>query len=172
MSNHRVSQVTIESVEWKLKKIKESKAPGPDDIPNWLLKSFSHLLSEPVCYLINMSFQKQLLPTLWKKANVIPLQKNQIIEDFNKDLRPISLTPTLSKIAEDFVLQEHVKPAVLKKIRPDQYGCVPYSSTTHALIYLIHHWLEATDVMGSEVRVILMDYKKAFDLIDHNLLMC
>jgi hypothetical protein len=26
--------------------------------------------------------------------------------------------------------------------------------------------------MGSEVRVILMDYKKAFDLIDHNLLMC
>jgi hypothetical protein len=40
------------------------------------------------------------------------------------------------------------------------------------LIYLIHHWLEATDVMGWEVRVILMDYKKAFDLIDHNLLMC
>jgi hypothetical protein len=65
-----------------------------------------------------------------------------------------------------------MEPAVLKKIRPDQYGCVPYSSTTHALIYLIHHWLEATDVMGSEVRVILMDYKKAFDLIDHNLLMC
>jgi hypothetical protein len=170
--NHRIPKVSIESVERKLRTIKESKAPGPDEIPNWFLKTFSHLLAEPVCYLINSSFQKHVLPTIWKKANVIPLPKNQTIEEFNKDLRPISLTPTLSKIAEEYVVQEHVKPAVLKHIRPDQYGCVPFSSTKHALIYLIHHWLEATDATGSEVRVILMDYKKAFDLIDHNLLMC
>ena len=57
---------------------------------------------------------------------------------------PISFTPTLSKIAEEYVVQEHVKPAVLKHIRPDQYDCVPFSSTKHA----------------SEVRVNLMDYKK------------
>ena len=62
----------------------------------------------------------------------------------------------------------YVKPAVLKHIRSDQYGCVPFSSTApHTLIYLIHHWLETTDVMGSKVRVIVMDYKKAFDLINH-----
>ncbi|CAB4042788.1 Hypothetical predicted protein, partial [Paramuricea clavata] len=101
-------------------------------------------------------------------ANVIPLPKNKTIEEFNKDLLSISLTPALSKIAEEYVVQEHVKPAVLKHIRPDQYGSVPFSSTKHALIYL----LLATDVTGSEVRVILMDYKKAFDLTDHNLLMC
>ena len=165
VTNHRIPKVSIESVERKLRTIKESKAPGPDEIPNWFLKSFSHLLAEPVCYLINSSFQKQVLPTIWKKANVIPLPKNKSIEEFNKDLRPISL-------AEEYVVQEHVKPAVLKHIRPDQYGCVPFSSTKHALIYLIHHWLQATDGTGSEVRVILMDYKKAFDLIDHNLLMC
>jgi hypothetical protein len=40
------------------------------------------------------------------------------------------------------------------------------------ILYLIHHCLEATDATGSEIRVIVMDYKKAFDLIDHNLLMC
>ena len=171
VTDHPVPHVTIESVERKLRTIKEFKAPGPDDIPNWLLKNFSYLLAEPICYLINSSYQKQCLPTIWKKANVIPLPKNPHIQEFNKDLRPISLTPTLSKIAEDYVVQEHVKPAVLKHVRSDQYGCVPLSSTIHALIYLMHHWLEATDVMSSEVRVILMDYKKAFDLIDHNLLM-
>ena len=113
VTDHPVPHVTIESVERKLRTIKEFKAPGPDDISNWLLKNFSYLLAEPICYLINSSYQKQCLPTIWKKANVIPLPKNLHIQEFNKDLRPISLTPTLSKIAEDYVVQEHVKPAVL-----------------------------------------------------------
>ena len=104
VTNHRIPKVSIESVERKLRTIKESKEPGPDEIPNWFLKTFSHLLAEPVCYLINSSLQKQVLPTIWKKANVIPLPKNQTIEEFNKDLRPISLTPTLSKIAEKYML--------------------------------------------------------------------
>ena len=37
--------------------------------------------------------------------------------------------------------------------------------------YYTYHWLEATDVIGSEVRVNLMDYKTAFDLIYYNILM-
>ena len=64
----------------------------------------------------------------------------------------------------------HVKPAVLKHIRPDQYGCIPQSSTAHALINLIHQWSKATDGTSSDVRVLVMDYRKAFDLIDHSLL--
>ena len=62
----------------------------------------------------------------------------------------------------------HVKPAVLKHIRPDQYGCISQSSTTHALINLIHQWSKATDGTSSDVRVLVMDYRKAFDLIDHD----
>ena len=59
VTNHHV---TIESVERKQRTIKEFKAPGPDDIPNWL-KNFSYLLAEVICYLINSSLQKQCLPT-------------------------------------------------------------------------------------------------------------
>ena len=92
------------------------------------------------------------------------------MNDINTDLRPISLTPTISKIAEEYVVVNHVKPAVLKHIRPDQYGCIPQSSTTHALINLIHQWSKATDGTSSDVRVLIMDYRKAFDLIDHSLL--
>ena len=51
----------------------------------------------------------------------------------NKHLRPISLTPAMSKVAEDFVVRSHVGPAVLKQIDPDQYGGIPNSSTLHAL---------------------------------------
>ena len=48
-------------------------------------------------------------------GNVIPLSKKVKIEDFTKDLRPISLTHTLSKVAEHFIVHKHVKPAILKK---------------------------------------------------------
>jgi len=53
---------------------------------------------------------------------------------------------------------------------PNQFGFIPDSSTTFALISMLHHWSEATDGTGAHVRVAPLDYKKAFDLVDHNLL--
>ena len=35
---------------------------------------------------------------------------------------------------------------------------------------MIHHWSQATDGSEAAVRIILIDYRKAFDLIDHNVL--
>ena len=35
--------------------------------------------------------------------------------------------------------------------------------------YRVHNWSQATDATGAAVRVVLFDYRKAFDLIDHNL---
>ena len=79
----------------------------------------------------------------------MPLPKTKIVEDTAMDLRPISLTPTLSKIAEHYVVHEHVKPAVLKRLGTDQFGCIPESSTAHALINLLRNWAHATDGTGT-----------------------
>ena len=38
VTNHPIPKVSIESVGRKLRTIKESKAPGPDEIPNWFFK--------------------------------------------------------------------------------------------------------------------------------------
>jgi hypothetical protein len=84
--------------------------------------------------IINSSIAEGSLPTIWKLANVVPLPKKSKIEDITADLRPISLTPTLSKLAEHFIVHEHVKPAILEKLGSDQFGCIPGSSTTHALV--------------------------------------
>ena len=35
---------------------------------------------------------------------------------------------------------------------------------------MLHHWTRATDGTGSAVRAVLFDYCKAFDYIDHQLL--
>ncbi|CAB3993736.1 Hypothetical predicted protein [Paramuricea clavata] len=55
-------------------------------------------------------------------------------------------------------------------IHPNQYGFIPGSCTTLALISLIHRWTETVDARDGIVRALLTDYRKAFDLIDHNVL--
>ena len=97
------------------------------------------------------------LPQSWKLANVAPIPKQTPVYDVNKHLRRISLTPVLSKLAEDFVVDRYVKPAVLAKVDPRQFGTVPGSSTTEALISMTHAWYSATDGNRASVRVILFD---------------
>ena len=63
-----------------------------------------------------------------------------------------------------------MKPAVLKKIDPNQYGAIPKSPTMFALLSMVHNWTSELDGTGSKTRIILFDYQKAFDLIDHRIL--
>jgi len=86
-----------------------------------------------------------------------------------KDLRTISLTACLSKVAEDSAVHDYMKPAVLKVLDPNKYGAVPNSSTTRALIHMVHSWARATDGNSTTIRTVLFDCRKAFDLIDHRI---
>ena len=65
-------------------------------------------------------------------------QKTKPVKEIKKVLRPISLTPSISKVAEDFVVTEHVKPAVLCSLDPSQFGAIPKSSTTFVLLEMLH----------------------------------
>ena len=78
--------------------------------------------------------------------------------------------PCLSKVAEDCVVVDYVKPAVLQILNPNQYGAVSKSFTTQALIHMVNRWSKETDGNGATVRVTLFYYQKAFDLIDHKIL--
>ena len=162
--------VSNESVYKKLMKLNRSKAHGPDSILGWVLKENADLLAEPIADILNSSYREGRLPSSWKEADVVPVPKQRPVQDINKHLRPISLTPILSKIAEEYVVDTYVKPAVLSKIDPQQFGTVPKSSTTHALVSMIHSWAKSTDGNGSTTRVVLFDFRKAFDLIDHHVL--
>ena len=80
-------------------------------MPNWLLREYAVILALPISLLLNASYKQQRLPAIWKLANVSPLPKVKIVQDLKKELRPISLTPNISKVAEHFVVNDYVKPA-------------------------------------------------------------
>ena len=106
------------------------------------------------------------METSWHKP--IPTEKQ--VSNISKHLWPILLTPALSKLAENFIVEKHIAPAVLKIIDSSQFGGIPYSSATHKLISMVHSWAEVTDGTGSAARVALFVYRKAFDLIDRHIL--
>jgi len=168
-----ISTLPLATEFWVLKKLSSlnpAKASGPDSIPTWLLKENADLLAPVVTKIINSSLLEAKVPSSWKHADVVPIPKQTPVLDVNKHLRPISLTPVLSKVAEEFVVEHHIKPAVMKSIDPRQFGTIPGSSTTEALISMIHTWNGGTDGNGATARVILFDFKKAFDLVDHHIL--
>ena len=68
------------------------------------------------------------------------------------------------------MVEQYVKPGVLEKVDPGKFGTIPGSSTIEALISMTHAWYKATDGNGATVRAVLFDFKKAFDLIDHGIL--
>ena len=154
----------------ELRRFTCNKATGSDGIPNWLLKEYADILSYPITSVLNRSFAEQRLPTRWKNTDVIPVPKKKPVNDIKNQLRPISLTPSIFKIAEDFVVKFHIGPAVLKVIDPHQFGAIPKSSTEQALISIVDYLLRETDGASAAVRLALFDCRKAFDLIDHYLL--
>jgi len=83
-------------------------------------------------------------------------------------LRPISLTPTLSKLLESFI-GAWILQRIENKLYVNQYGALKGRSTTHALVDIVHHWHKAIDE-GQSVRAVFIDFAKAFDHVDHNIL--
>ncbi len=57
------------------------------------------------------------------------------------------------------------------KISHSQYGGLPRSSTINALVNLIHKWHKSMDEMHRVIRIVFLDFRKAFDHIDHNKLL-
>jgi hypothetical protein len=81
------------------------------------------------------------------------------------DIRPISLTPIISKILESYVGQ-WILTYVTGYLDRRQYGGIKGRSTTHALVDMLHHWHQALNE-NKNVRALFIDYAKAFDHVNH-----
>ena len=63
-----------------------------------------------------------------------------------------------------------VDDTVMPQLDERQFGEIASTGTTDALVEMIHKWSAATDKPDTFVRVLFIDYRKAFDLINHDLL--
>ena len=111
VNNPEFLVVIEETVYSYLSKLNPAKGCGPNEISNWLLRDYAAILAFPISTILNASFKQQHLPTLWKLANVLPIPKSKPVQNLEKDFRPISLTPSMPKVAEECMVNRYIKPA-------------------------------------------------------------
>ena len=152
-----------------LSSLQTSKAVGPYNIPNRILKDFALELAPLVCDIYNQSLREGYIPALLKSSIVTPIPKVSPPALIEQDLRPISLTCTLAKVMEGFTCSR-LLPQLEGKIDPCQFSRKGHS-TTDALIYMLQAIYEAVDSGEASARIFFADFSKGFDLIDHSILM-
>ena len=143
---------------------------GPDNAPGFVLRDNASVLAAPLACLFNSSLREGVVPAMWKGANVIPLPKQKPPHSLEKYIRPISLTPIVSKVFESIIMT-WVDEILESKIDVKQFGGRPGMHTTDALVEMVHNCYKTTDALGTYVRVIFLDLAKAFDLINHEMLL-
>ena len=127
----------------KIRAAKKPRSGVPTDLPKLTTQEFSPELSTPVSRIINSMFQLGEWPTHWKLEHVIPIGKVHMPET-EDDLRPISLTPFFSKVAEHFVVMWLLE-YIGEKIDFRQYGGQKGNSITHYIIEFVNFILSCQD---------------------------
>ncbi|XP_022803272.1 uncharacterized protein LOC111340657 [Stylophora pistillata] len=165
-----VPDITNAQVLQIIKGISPHKAAGIDKISARFLHIAALILAPSIARLINMSFSTGTFPTRWKTANVTPLFKQGAASD-PSNYRPISVLPVVSKVIERHMHNSLYAFLMDNNFYSRQSGFGGMHSTETALIKLVDELLFGLDnnhVCG----MVLVDYQKAFDMVDQKLLLC
>ena len=165
-----IPDIDKEKVMNFLSNIDTSKSTGTDNIGPRLLNLAAPHIADSLTFICNHSINNSTFPNKWKEAKVVPLHKNGPHEDVN-NYRPISILPVMSKM-----LEKHVHDSLysflheFNLLHKTQSGFRSKHSCETALVHMIDNWLTAID-NGKMIGVVLVDFKKAFDLVDHQILL-
>ena len=165
-----IAFITPLEVKTYIEQLNLSKAAGLDRIGPNILKHCGDNIVLPLTSIINNSIRTGIFPDKLKEAKVIPIFKSSDRSDPN-NYRPISILPTLSKIFERH-LTNQIKHFLQENniIHKYQSGFREKHSCHTALTRIIDDWLDAID-NGMYVGALFLDLRKAFDLVDHEILL-
>ena len=166
----KFSEIGVEEVTAGLRNLKISKATGIDTIPSRALKIAADIIAPSITWIFNLSLKTGIFVDAWKKACVLPIYKSgdrRLCENY----RPISILPVISKILERSVFDQLYKflndNSLLSKY---QSGFRPKNSTLTALLQMCDEWHQNLDC-GKLIGVVFLDIRKAFDSVDHKILL-
>ena len=148
----------------------KNNSPGYDHLRANLLKMSFPIICKPLTYICNLSLQDGVFPQELKLANVIPLFKSGDRELFN-NYRPVSILCSLSKIFEKIMYVRLLNYLNTHQILFSyQFGFRKFYSTYMAFMVLMDKLIKSLDE-GKIVVGIFLDFSKAFDTVDHSILL-
>ncbi|XP_046468060.1 uncharacterized protein [Neodiprion pinetum] len=150
--------------------LRASRAEGVDSISAHVLKTFKDLFGPLITDLIDLSLDIGCYPTLWHSSLITPIPKIRSPQSV-ADMRPISILCAMSKLCERVVLNQIIRFLndydVLDRC---QTGFRPGMGTQTAVIKFVDDVRCGIDEQLVTLAVFI-DLTKAFDSVDHLLLL-
>ena len=165
-----LTEVSQQEIITKIKKLSPYKSSGLKDLSSTLVKTTMIALAPEFTHLYNLIINTGIYPDCWKTAVVTPIPKTRTPRTCN-ELRPISILPLPGKVIEQ-ILHDQIKSFLesTNYLTDCQNGFRKDRSTTKALASLMDELLTNMD-NGDLTIAVFLDFKKAFDTIDHHILM-
>ena len=164
-----ISPVSSHFFRKQLSTLNPKKAVGLDDVSSLFLRDAANSVLVPITHIINLSITTETVPSAFKEARVVPLFKMGSKLD-PSNYRPVSILCVLSKILERAVntqLNEYLEKRGL--LFENQSGFRNGYSTDSCLIGLTDY-VKSEMSRGNLVGMVLIDLCKAFDTVDHSIL--
>lgn len=98
-----IDEVNSHQVKALIKKLKNKKAPGIDNIINLQLKHSTNKIVVQIMRIFNYCLTNMYFPRVWRVAKTIPLPKPGKDALFPQNYRPISLLSSISKMLEKII---------------------------------------------------------------------
>ena len=161
---------TRKDIEKVIDEIDANSSSGEHDIPAVLLKKCKQALSHPLLLIWRDSLDRGYVPKIYKQQHITPVHKKASKAEA-ENYRPISLTSHVIKIFERLVRKHIVQHLEINQlICKNQHGFQKCKSCLTQLLphidYIIKNLQNNTDT-----DVIYLDYAKAFDKVDHQILL-
>jgi ribonuclease HI len=165
----RNSRLNLSKTEYRsaIDKILEGKASGLDEVYAEALKRLGSNGERALRTAISESICLGRVPQCWKRARVIPLHKSGKDASKTASYRPVALTSIIAKLAERIVY-ERIIGYVDPRLSDNQEGFRAGRSTVNQIAALMQTNLKALKE-GSTALTVLVDFSKAFDMVDHNI---
>ena len=144
------------------------KAKGYDNIPANIIKISQNIIAPYLCNIFNHNIiEKDNFPNELKLAEIFPCFKKDEVH-LKENYRPISILPVISKIYERVLCKQMIA-YMNDKLSPLLCGFRKGYNTQHPLIRLVETFRSSLD-KGEDIALLLMDLSKAYDCLDHGLI--
>ena len=165
-----IPPIPVAFVESQLNLLDASKSTGSDGLSPKFLKLSAPVIAPILTKMFNRSINSQEYPQIFKIARVVPIYKKGSANDVS-NYRPISILPAVSLILERHV-STHLRfyLEINKLLYTRQSGFRANHSCQTALIKILEDWISAIDDKQF-VGTLFLDLSKAFDLVDHKILL-